>query len=77
MKGDAMRDKRFMFLCTKEERQLLATVARRLARTESDVVRLLIRKAARELDRLADETDAGRLAGDELRQPITGDSDGT
>jgi hypothetical protein len=70
MKGDAMRDKRFMFLCTKEERRMLAAVARRLARTESDVVRLLIREAARELDKQADETEMSRADSGELCQPM-------
>jgi hypothetical protein len=60
VKGGMMRNRRFMFLCSDEERRMLAAVARRLARTESDVVRLLIREAARELDQRADEEKAER-----------------
>ena len=41
-----MRDKRFTFLCTLDDRELLADIAGRLHRSQSDVVRLLIREAA-------------------------------
>ena len=40
---------RFTFLATSDERRSLAALARRLERSQSDTVRLLIRKAAREL----------------------------
>ncbi len=43
----------FTFRVNADERHLLAKVADRMERTESDVVRLLVRKAARELDVLA------------------------
>jgi len=41
-----MRDKRFTFLCTYDERELLSDLAGRLHRSKSDVIRLLIREAA-------------------------------
>lgn len=41
-----MRGKRFTFLCSLDERELLAELARRLHRSQGDVVRLLIREAA-------------------------------
>ncbi len=40
----------FTFRVNADERHLLTEVANRLERTESDAVRLLVRKAARELD---------------------------
>lgn len=43
------RESRFTFICNREERRLLENLSERLARTQSDVVRLLIREAAREL----------------------------
>jgi hypothetical protein len=48
-----MRDTRFTFLCNREERELLTALARRLARTESDVVRQLILAAARQFNVVA------------------------
>ena len=44
-----MRDERFTFLCTSDERKALSAVAQRLARTESDAIRWLVREAAKEL----------------------------
>lgn len=44
-----MRNNRFTFLCTEDERHVLTAISKRLARTESDTVRCLIREAAREL----------------------------
>ena len=44
-----MRNHRFTFLCSHEERQLIAALAKRLERTQSDAVRLLIREAVRGL----------------------------
>ena len=38
-----MRDQRFTFLCTEEERQGLSDLADRLQRSQSDTVRFLIR----------------------------------
>jgi hypothetical protein len=45
-----MRDERFTFLCNRDERELLAELSSRLSRTQSDVVRLLIREAARDVN---------------------------
>ena len=46
IRGVIMRDKRFTFLCTLDDRKLLADISGRLHRRQSDVVRLLIREAA-------------------------------
>jgi hypothetical protein len=40
---------RFTFLCDSEERRILAALARRLERSQSDAVRWLVRNAAQEL----------------------------
>ena len=40
---------RFTLLCTLKDRQLLNSVARQLNRSQGDVLRFLIRAAAREL----------------------------
>ena len=44
-----MRNKRFTFLCNKEERWLIARIAKRLNRSQGDAVRFLINAAAQEL----------------------------
>ena len=44
-----MREDRFTFLCNSDERRLITALAKRLQRTQSDVVRWLVREAAREL----------------------------
>lgn len=44
-----MRDRRFTFVCTQDERRLLAGLSQKLARSQGDVLRLLIREATREL----------------------------
>lgn len=44
-----MRDKHFLFRLNSEERCILAALARRLERSQSDTVRWLIRNAAAEL----------------------------
>lgn len=41
-----MRDQRFTFLCTQEEKELLASLAIRFHRTQGDLIRQLIREAA-------------------------------
>ena len=41
-----MRTIRFTFLCNEEERKLILALSRRLERTQSDVIRLLIREAS-------------------------------
>lgn len=43
------RYERFTFACDAEERRILAALARRLERSQSDALRLLIRSAAQEL----------------------------
>ena len=44
-----MRDKRFTFLCSENERILLTIIASRYKRSQSDTVRLLLTTAAEEL----------------------------
>jgi hypothetical protein len=44
------RDDRFTFLVNGDERRMLAAVAEKLQRSQSDAVRLLIRAAAAKLD---------------------------
>lgn len=43
-----MRDMRFAFVCSLEERQMLEALASIHQRTKSDAIRLLIRKAYQE-----------------------------
>ncbi len=43
-----MRDMRFTFVCSLEERQMLDALASKHQRTKSDAIRLLIRKAYQE-----------------------------
>ncbi len=43
------RYERFTFLCSHKERQMLAALAKRLNRSQSDTIRLLIREADRNL----------------------------
>jgi len=52
-----MRDQRFAFLCTPEERICLEKIAARHKRSKGDTIRLLILKAAEELgiDKRGDE----------------------
>jgi hypothetical protein len=65
-----MRTARFTFLCNAEERRLLAAVAARLSRTESDVLRWLVRETARELN-VASGSDQANKAGDTCEQQRT------
>ncbi|GIL15286.1 MAG: hypothetical protein BroJett039_04590 [Chloroflexota bacterium] len=44
-----MRNNRFTFVCSEDERRILAALADYLNRSQSDALRLLIREAAREL----------------------------
>lgn len=44
-----MRNLRFTFLCTKEERRLISKIAQKLNRSQGDAIRFLIRVAAQEL----------------------------
>lgn len=41
---------RFTILCNQDERQMIASLAVRLQRTQSDMMRLLVVNAARELE---------------------------
>ena len=43
------KDVRFVFRTDKQERELIALVAQRLDRTESDTMRLLVRQVAAQL----------------------------
>lgn len=61
-----MRDSRFTFLCDETERELLARLSARLARTQSDAVRWLIREAARELESQARPGRSGESTPAEL-----------
>lgn len=55
-----MLKERFTFLCDRQERQLLATVAKQLRRSQSDTIRLLIHEAAREVGSAPDQAHAGQ-----------------
>jgi len=44
-----MRTYRFTFLCNREERRLLATLAEKIQRSQSDALRWLVRGAVKEL----------------------------
>lgn len=58
------RNERFTFLVTREERQLIAALANRLQRSQSDAVRFLVRGAAQELGVIqAQRKQAGRATG--------------
>lgn len=48
-RSSSMRDIRFTFLCTGHERKLLMLLSQKLARTQSDTVRWLIREAGLKL----------------------------
>ncbi len=59
------KDERFVFRTDKQERELIALVAQRLDRTESDTMRLIVRQVAAQLgvtptkdDRRADQKQA-------------------
>ena len=59
------KDVRFVFRTDKQERELIALVAARLDRTESDTMRLIVRQVAAQLgvtptkaDRRADQKQA-------------------
>ena len=54
------RDERFTFLLDRDERQMIAALAQRLRRTESDTVRFVVLEAARVLESDA-QTNAVRL----------------
>ena len=43
------KDVRFVFRTDKQERELIALVAQRLERTESDTMRLIVRQVAAQL----------------------------
>ena len=55
-----MRNDRFTFVCDRDERQMLAAVSAKLARTQSDAVRFLIREAARDLPAAQGSPGVGR-----------------
>ncbi len=50
------RLKRFTFLCDKNERRLIAVLAQKLQRSQSDAVRFVVVSAARELAAQEDDT---------------------
>lgn len=57
-----VRKERFTFLCTIDERKLIADLAKRLQRSQSDAVRYVVVNASRELakhdpQRIARETE--------------------
>jgi len=58
------RYKRFTFLCDPDERRILAALAKRLERSQSDSVRWLIRNAAAELQPAGSCVVCGMPAGD-------------
>jgi len=57
--GDVRSDI-FAMRLNSEERQMLMALAERLRRSQSDAVRLLIREAMRELERLGSASTHGR-----------------
>jgi hypothetical protein len=44
-----MRENRFTFLCNADERRLLASMAEVLQRTQSDVIRFVLKEKANEM----------------------------
>ena len=44
-----MRDQRFTFLCTVQERNILRAISEKLKRSQGDTVRILIYRAADEI----------------------------
>ncbi len=52
------RYKRFTFLCDQDERRLIALLATKLDRTQSDAVRFVVISLAREMN--SDELNAGK-----------------
>ncbi len=64
----AARLDRFTFLCNDEERQIVAALAERLRRSQSDAIRYLIVEAARELEA------SDKRAGDAARSVLQGAS---
>lgn len=53
------KDQRFTFICSNDDRHQLAVVAQKLERSQSDVIRWLVHKTAREL--FSDEGDLGSV----------------
>ncbi len=51
------KDTRFVFRTDKQERELIALVAQRLDRTESDTMRLIVRQVAAQLGVTPAQTD--------------------
>jgi hypothetical protein len=49
MEVDMARFERFTFLCTENERDLIALLARQLQRSQSDAVRFVVINAAKEI----------------------------
>jgi hypothetical protein len=45
-----MRKNRFTFICDKGERQLISALAQHLHRSQSDTIRILLFRAAREFE---------------------------
>jgi hypothetical protein len=45
------RPLRFTFICDEADRSAIATLSAKLARTQSDAVRWVVREAAKELER--------------------------
>ena len=57
------RYERFTFLCNQYERALIAALAERLRRSQSDAVRFVVLEAASELDAQRDADQAAQKAG--------------
>lgn len=60
---------RFTFLCDADERRVLAALAERLQRTQSDSVRWLIRNAATELQAAPTKAGHGQREPDHVGAP--------
>lgn len=46
----AMKDQRFTFLCSREERALITELARRLERSEGDTMRVALRELSKRME---------------------------
>ena len=57
------RYKRFTFLCDKDERRLIADLAKRLQRSQGDAVRYIVINAAKELEAQEQVKLSGSLRG--------------
>ncbi len=62
------RYERFTFLCDEEERRMIAALAKRLERTQSDAIRVVVREAAVNRGIWFDDPAAANWRGSSLPQ---------